>query len=761
MWLKWLPWRYIIRSVARKHQFLDPIAMVSRLQQFSQPSEVAAPTELLRSGAVMHARGLVNSQAIQHNLDWIWPYWVERQFNPADISFVPRAFSITHINLTHRNWTAVGMPGCHQMPVVDPRGLVMPFHDSWSLDAWVIDDEGGALFPSRMEEASQKIDYEGNLSVTTEMIRGELSLIFKTEVVGAAEQPVCQISVTARSHCTARLVVALRPYNPEGVSFIHDIAGGPDARRWRVNDEYVVSFSEDPQQTSFSDYKRGDVFSHLPAPGGSKGMKAQKVHCEVGMATAAALFMMEPGEQKTITVHIPLKKNPGKQTPDTNEEIAERLWKEEMAGCAQLSIPEEHFQFLYDTALRTLILHSPDDVYPGPYTYKRFWFRDAAFILYAMTCVGFAPRVRRVLDRFPSRQTQFGYFLSQEGEWDSNGEALWIYEQFCRLTNQRPKDEWKDSIYKGGQWIQRKRLRADKPSAHAGLLPPGFSAEHLGPNDYYYWDDFWGVAGLKAAAYLASLYGDDKGTERFTAQACDFERCIKESLAQVEQRLGSPIIPAAPYRRMDAGAIGSVVTDYPLMLNPSGEKSVLATVDFLIDHSCYKGGFFQDMTHSGINPYLTLHMAQVLLRAGDQRYYNLMQSVADLASPTGQWPEAVHPQTGGGCMGDGQHVWAAAEWVMMVRNCFLRCEEPRRLILCSGIPRSWLGEGKTLSFGPGLTPYGKLTVEIAVLAGVVTVEWQGQWHDQAPDIEVAFPGLPPVCAQPSQTSAQVNLEAKG
>ena len=73
------------------------------------------------------------------------------------------------------------------------------------------------------------------------------------------------------------------------------------------------------------------------------------------------------------------------------------------------------------------------------------------------------------------------------------------------------------------------------------------------------------------------------------------------------------------------------------------------------------GGFFHDMTHSGINPYLTLHLAQVLLRAGDPRYFSLMTAVAKLASPTGQWPESVHPRTGGGCMGDGQHVWAAAK----------------------------------------------------------------------------------------------------
>ena len=82
-------WKLFMSRVARKHGFVDPMVLFSRLVRFSQPSEVAAPTELLRATAVLHARGLVNSQAIQHNLDWVWPYWVKRQFDPKDESFVP------------------------------------------------------------------------------------------------------------------------------------------------------------------------------------------------------------------------------------------------------------------------------------------------------------------------------------------------------------------------------------------------------------------------------------------------------------------------------------------------------------------------------------------------------------------------------------------------------------------------------------------------------------------------------------------------
>jgi hypothetical protein len=153
-----------------------------------------------------------------------------------------------------------------------------------------------------------------------------------------------------------------------------------------------------------------------------------------------------------------------------------------------------------------MILHSPKEVYPGPFIYRRFWFRDAAFILHALLCVGLKERVRRALDCFRSRQTAQGYFLSQEGEWDSNGEALWIMRQYCEMTGNVPPEEWKDSIKKGGKWICKKRLSNDLLSPHAGLLPSGFSAEHLGPNDFYYWDDFWAVAGLKAAAFLCAAY---------------------------------------------------------------------------------------------------------------------------------------------------------------------------------------------------------------------------------------------------------------
>lgn len=765
--LKWLPWRFLIRRVARAHGFLDPIALLARLHRFAQPSDVGEPVELLRAGVVFHARGLINSRVIQHNLDWVWPYWVERQFDPRDDAFIPRGFAISHVNLTHRNWTAVGWPDCPELPIVGPRGLLTPLYDGWSLDGWIKTDDGRWLLPSRSDACKQRLDLGDGVAVVTTSRAAGLALTSRAEVQSrvakpGSAQPVCELALTAQADSGGWLVLALRPYNPEGVSFIHEVSLSPERTAWSIEGQRAVEFDAPAQRHHVSDYRAGDVHIHL-----QDIEDRQRGVCEVGMATAAALFRLEPGQPRTIRASVPL----GKTCQAASS--ADNAWEKALHGHCRLRIPDAHVQFLYEAALRTLILHSPDDVYPGPYTYKRFWFRDAAFIIHGLLCAGLIERAERALDRFPPRQTARGYFHSQEGEWDSNGEALWIMHRYCELTGRAPKREWRRAIVRGARWIVRKRLpeetdalkdsdplrakaRVESYAPHAGLLPAGFSAEHLGPNDYYYWDDFWGIAGLHSAAALCKLTGEDALREEFAREGEKFRQAVERSLAGAAERLGRPAMPASPYRRMDAGAIGSLAAGYPAQLCAPDDPRLLDTVEFLLQNCMVQGGFFQDMIHSGINPYLTLHLAQVLLRAGDARYLALMDAVAKLASPTGQWPEAIHPRTHGGCMGDGQHVWAAAEWVLMLRHCFVR-EEDERLILCQGVPARWLAGGAPLTFGPAPTAFGpvSISVERSEDTGRVTIAWRGAWHGAAPAIEVRLPGFPPAVAEAGAMSVEL------
>jgi hypothetical protein len=245
---------------------------------------------------------------------------------------------------------------------------------------------------------------------------------------------------------------------------------------------------------------------------------------------------------------------------------------------------------------------------------------------------------------------------------------------------------------------------------------------------------------------------------RLQHEANDLLSAIDRSLRRTDYLRGVYAYPAAPERRMDAGAIGSVVASYPLQLVAPDDERFHGTIRFLRHNCMVEGGFFQDMIHSGINPYLTLHIAQAMLRQGDADWFDLVNTVAKLASPTGQWPEAIHPRTMGGCMGDGQHAWAAAEWLMAIRNMFVR-EEGDTLVIGSGIPAHWNYEDRTLSYGPTWTPWGKLQLTIEATIDDARVSWQATWHRKPPVVHVSVPCYHPERVDMSASEGCVTIQS--
>ncbi len=762
--LRYLPWKYVVQRAARAYGFADPALWMARIRNFAQPSEVQEPIELVRAGVLFHARGIVNARAIQHNLDWVWPYWVERQFDADDISFIPRAFSLSHINLTHRNWTAVGLPELGIYPLVDPRGLVTPLHDGWSIDFWLLGPNKNSLLPSRLHDESvrQQLVVDSRQAVVTSCCAGELAMEQTVGVVVEDAQPVLKIDVRGISAAGGSLVVAIRPYNPEGVQFIDELAARDARDGWLVNSRTNVIADRAADEVLVSDYARGDVFTALqeergregegeitvddhrsPSPplrDSHSGAAAPRIHCKVGMATAASIYHFD-GPRTDLTLRVPLAKELAAMGEPKHFNAAVG-WPQIRSETAALRVPDERLQSLYEAAVQTLVLLSAEEIVPGPYTYRRFWFRDACLMMNALLSLGLTGRCRRAIERFGERQLRNGYFRSQDGEWDSNGQVLWIVDRYETLSGRPLERAWLDSLAKAVEWIDGKRTQA-ADSLHDGLLPAGFSAEHLGPNDHYYWDDFWAVAGLEAAERTFSRAGRKPDAGKARTLAGQMRASIERSIERIPASRSQGGIPASPYRRIDAGAVGSLVADYPLQLYPPGDPRIMTTVDALVRGYFHKGGFFQDIIHSGINAYLTLDIAQTMLRAGDARYRDLMETVARLASPTGQWPEAIHPQTLGGCMGDGQHGWAAAEWVMMIRSLFVR-EEGERLVVGSGLFAEWFDTDEDLLFGPTLTPWGPVTLRVTQPRSQPRLAIDGRWRDGAPPIDVAIPGFVPV-----------------
>jgi hypothetical protein len=296
------------------------------------------------------------------------------------------------------------------------------------------------------------------------------------------------------------------------------------------------------------------------------------------------------------------------------------------------------------------------------------------------------------------------------------------------------------SIRQGAIWIDKKRhdvsFSKQKPK---GLLPAGFSAEHLGPNDYYYWDNFWGLRGLLDAEEAARALEREDDAEQFAGMARAYKRDLLDAVNRDIEHSDAQVLPAAPRRRPDAGMIGNIAAAYPLKLfHPEDTPWLAGTVRFIRDHLFHDDGFYQQMIHSGVNSYLTLQMAQCLMLMGDLGAYKLAEYMLKLATPTWCWPEAIHPRTLGGCMGDGHHGWAAAEWVLLVRNMIVH-ELDDVLQVTRLVPAEWCHPGQRIAIRNAPTAFGTVSAAVDFGDGRERLSIDAQWRTPPREIHWHLP----------------------
>jgi hypothetical protein len=755
------------RAMGRLRITDDIVRYLSTFQRLGETVEVELPGELLPVGARTVFRAIRTRAAAQLGVDWVWPYWLDRQLDPRSPAFVPRGHLPVLTNVTSRNWTMVGNVGSPREAIVDPRGLVTPWYDGWSLDWWVGADDRWHL-PSRDTGVRQRL--VGNAPVVETVVRvpgGEVAhRVYAVAGLpagvgagdGAAEAAsageLAVVEVENASPVPVVVALAVRPYNPEGLAVVERIA--LHHRTVTVDGRPALLLPKPPARLAASTFRSGDSVNTVVA--GRAGSEfPEPLRCEVGMAQAAFLFPLP--HRATLRAAMPL--NPERRTRRRRlarrrvERMPElpaalpagaavvRSWAVHGRRGMQLCLPPGRLADAVAANRHYLLLfHDGDEVTPGAFTYHRFWFRDAAYLLAAMGRYGFHAEVAEVLRSYPRRQRVDGFFFSQRQEWDANGAALWALAEHWRLTGDDALvKEMAPAVSRGVRWIERKRhSRRRRDPAVQGLIPASVSAEHLGPFDFYYWDDFWSLRGLLDGAALLRAAGRAEAASKAEEWAEGLQADVRASLALVAERLGTLAVPAGPRRHFDPGAIGSLVACSPLGLFPADDPAMVATAEAIRRRFVVDRAFFQGISHTGLGTYLTLQLAAVELRAGDRRALERLQWLLEAATPTFTWPEAIHPQLGGGCMGDGHHGWAAAEFLSFVRQLVVR-EDGDGLVLFGLLPDAWLGQPVEAHDVP--THHGALSVALRWHGERPALLWDLRPRTPGARVRLRAPGLDP------------------
>lgn len=434
---------------------------------------------------------------------WVKPSWMLRSAAAAGASPVAG---------TTVGWTSIGNLYSDRRAAVDPRGLVSPWADDWSLDWWIGAEDRWHV-PSR--EANVRQALLGGAPVVETRMRvpgGDIvhrAWALRSATAGGNEE-LLVVEVENASSVPVALALAIRPYGVRAMAPIDEIA---------VHDTVVTI--------------DGRVALHLPRPAsavvagdGSGGDCAEETFSGAtavalptgyrdafGRASAALVFALT--HTSTLRVVLPLAEQDATRSerrirsrveaarPDIaalpGADAVSRGWSVQVDRGLRAVVPDRRLQDALDANRRHLLLaHGIDRSVAAAATLDRF---------------GFHAEAAETLAELPARQRANGAFrpdVDGVDEARATTTALSALADHCHLTHDAEfLVAAVPAVAGAAQWLDRERRR--------GRLVPG-AAE---------------VAALRSAARML----DDAGEDAAAITAAHF---ADEAAAAVD-----PLAPAS------------------------------------------------------------------------------------------------------------------------------------------------------------------------------------------------------------------------
>lgn len=697
--------------------------------------------------------GLLTTMVLYHPT-WKWPLWVREQTRPESPGYIPVGFSWgagCTWNQRYHSFTMVGLRDRVDEPIVGLDGAVMPRKNAHSLTFWLL-DQGKLLAVGEEGEIKQAL-IKGYLPVVETIWKlDDVEIKIHTFADSVDGVDVCFVRAAASNSSSSKrelsLFAVVTPWGPDQFHPISELKYDAANNIFVVNGYTGVLLDENPDGYTCMNYDAGDVC--VDAFDGKLSSVTQS-SCDVGYCTGAAVFnlTLAPGEERSVVVKIPIPAlnltlaELDKVRRASFERHLERTtsdWEQFLERGMKLEIPDKLASDTYKSALINLhLLKDGSVITAGPTLYHGEWIRDAAHIIRALDITGFHESSRECLDELLHAQNSEGYFWYgttdlvaadvEQREYDSNGQAIWALIEHYKTTGDKA---WLAKIYpfikRGAEFIIKirylTRKKEDESSLHYGLLPKSCSAEHTGPTNYIYYDDFWGLCGLKEVIYAASELGLDEDVKQFVKEYQDFESCVWNSVERVTTERKLECFPASPYQDVSGTIIGNIACFWPCKLVDPWDIRLEAVLNTLYSKHMPNGCWFNRHIWGAYGPILTWSIANCFLhRLEIDKLVRIFKwTLQHGQSSTHAWPEGVNAQTMYGSEGDAYVGWAMAEYVMLLKN-MLVLEQEDSIWITPCIPKEWLNDGSVIKALDVPTTYGKLdlTLESSVHKDVVII----------------------------------------
>jgi hypothetical protein len=360
-----------------------------------------------------------------------------------------------------------------------------------------------------------------------------------------------------------------------------------------------------------------------------------------------------------------------------------------------------------------MIANDRGEVRGGEGFYDVFYIRDGAYQVLELEEAGLWEAARKSIELYLPRQRPDGRFESQGGQFDANGQALWVLWQYYKISGDRA---WLERVYpamrRATDWTRQTRRQAPAGSAFAGLLPNAVAdGESLWNGKYHIVGyDFWNLRALLCTAEAARTLGRTDEAAELSAEAALYRQAIEAAL----QRTGLAYFP--PSWEKAGTHWGNTETLWPTPLFAPDDPRVAASISYLRKE--FAGGFVEGTIRwvggstPVIHPYMGAYTTMDDLVRGrheqvvEDFYWYLLHSTAAHAFPEGiyyqrryAWGETI------------PHVTGACNYAIMLRHMLVH-EQGDELHLLKAVPDWWLEEGKEIRVARLPTHFGEIGLRV-------------------------------------------------
>lgn len=670
-------------------------------------------------------------------------------------------------------WTVVGVSGDGKEALIGQDGALEVDKGGFSIEPFLFAD-GRLITWADIEPAQDLAD--GHLPIPT--VRWEHEHLWFAVTAFATGKPgkselharyrIENLSTETR-HVT--LFLAIRPFqvNPPwqslnmtgGISPIRSLSYAD--RVIRVNDGAKAVFAlTAPDRFGAATFDQGSLADFLAE---GKLPARTRVDDAQGYASGALEYGWDlaPGEAREVFLQIPFHgADAVGPLPPTDADAAaqenrlleqtRRDWEMRLDR-VRLELPPAARK-LADTIKSNLayilINRAGPAIQPGSRTYARSWIRDGALTSAALLSMGYTEEVRQFLLWYAPHQLPDGKVpccVDQRGadpvpEHDSHGQLVYAIMEYYRYTRDVGflREMWPYVVKAVGyiEFLRQQRLtepyRTDPAIiAYMGLVPESISHEGYSSHPRHsYWDNFFILRGLKDAATIAVVLGEDEQAARFAALRDAFRKDLYSSIRETLKMHGIDFIPGA----VELGDFDATSTT--VAVDPGGELGRLPQPALDRTFERYFDLFRRRRDGQdewdAYTPY-ELRTVGTLIRLGfRERAQETLAFFLEGQRPAAwnHWAEVVwRDPKAPRFIGDMPHTWVGSDYIRAVRGLFVyEREADQALVIGAGIPAAWATspEGVTVKRLP--TWYGTLNYRMAMsgpdtlrvqLSGDVTV----------------------------------------